>query len=330
MDPVTHGLIGACTSASFADEDNIGIAGVIGAAGAMLPDLDVFIDRAADPLLQLEYHRTLTHSLAFIPFGALLVTVILWLFVNKKLTFKETYLYSLLGIATAGLADTCTSYGVQLLWPLANRFSWNLISIFDPLLSLVLVVALGITLYKKIQEPARIGLIWVICYLVFGFFQQQRAEIKARDLAEKRGHDIEKLVVKPAIANVVLWSIRYVNSDSLYADGVWLLPLSEAKIYEGDSVPLSDWQKKYASYRGTTLYEDIRRFDNLSDGVLVGHPDEPKVLGDGRYAMLPTSIKPLWGIKPDTARADEHVTFETYRDAGPEVRSRFLEMILGN
>ena len=330
MDPVTHGLIGASASASIAAKDHLRRAGLVGAAAAMLPDLDVLISSATDPLLQLEYHRTITHSLTFIPLGALFVAGILWWFFRKKLSFKETYLYSLLGIATAGLADIITSYGVELLWPFtAVRFSWNLISVFDPLFSLGLVVGLGWALYHKIQQPARLGIIWGILYLLFGFIQQQKAESTAHNLAQQQGHQIQELIVKPTIANQLLWSIRYTSDDSLHADGIWMAPFANSIVYQGDSAKLLNWEEEYDSYKGTTLYQDIQRFDQLSNGVLVRHPDSSQVLGDGRYAMLPTSISPLWGIKIDTTKAAQHITFETYREAGPEIRNNFINMLLG-
>ena len=331
MDPVTHGLIGASSSASITKDDKLRVAALIGAAGAMLPDLDIFIDSAADPLLQLEYHRTITHSLVFIPFGALLVSGILWWFFKNRLSFKEMYFYSLLGISTAGITDICTSYGVQYLWPFMDiRFDWNLISVFDPLFSLGLIIALGWALYQKTQKTARIGIAWVLLYLLFGFIQQQKVKTIAQNLADERGHEIEQLIIKPTIANEVLWSIRYVSGDSLYADGVWTFPFADSKIYNGNSSKLLEWQQKYDRYQGTTLYADIARFSKLSDGILVTHPSQNQVIGDGRYAMLPTSLEPLWGIKVDTTQADHHVEFETYRDTGKEIRSRFLEMLLGN
>lgn len=330
MDPVTHALIGASASASTADENKLRATALIGATSAALPDLDVLIDSASDPLLQLEYHRTITHSLAFIPFGALLVSGIFWWFLKKKFTFKEIYFYSLIGISTAGIADTFTSYGVQLLWPfITTRFSWNLISVFDPLFSLGLVITLGWALIKHKKLAINLGLGWIALYLAFASIQQQRAQKIAHKLSTKRNHKLEKLIIKPTIANELLWSIRYVSGDTLFADGVWLFPFVDSEIYKGSSAKVVNWQQKYASYRGTTLYRDIRRFHKLSDGILITHPDTSRILGDGRYAMLPTSIKPLWGIQVDTTQPDQHVEFRTFRNTSANVRNRFLDMLLG-
>jgi inner membrane protein len=331
MDPITHGLIGATSTIMVAQKEKLRTASLVGAAGAMLPDLDVLINSASDPLLQLEYHRQFTHSFLFAPVGALITAIILWWFIKKRFTFKETYFYSLLGMATAGIADTFTSYGVQLLWPFTDiRFAWNLVSVFDPLFSLGLVIAVTFALSRRNREFARLGFVWMALYLLFGLNQQHKTETAAQKLAQQRGHSIQKLIVKPTIANEVLWSIRYVSSDSLHTAGIRLLPFTEPQVFQGNSAPMLDWKQEFAPFKGTTLYKDISRFAKLSNGVLIAHPDSAQVIGDGRYAMLPISVKPLWGIKIDTTNADQHVLFKTYRNATPKVRAVFKDMLSGS
>lgn len=331
MDPITHGLIGAAATQSFANKQNLRHLSFVGLVSALLPDLDVLIRSPTDPLLTLEYHRQFTHSFLFAPIGALIASGLSWWFVRKQLSFIQTYLFSLLAYISAALADTFTSYGVQLFWPITdNRFAWNLISVFDPLFSLVLILFVGLAFYKKKQLFAWIGVGWMAVYLSFGFSQQQKAQNLAIKLANQRGHQIERLIVKPTIANELLWSIRYVHGDSLYADGVQLLPFTSPKIYDGKSVRLLPWKQQYEQFQGTRMYKDIRRFSKLSDGILIAHPDHQNVIGDGRYAMLPTSVSPLWGIKIDTLKPGQHVDFKTYRETTPEVRTQFKEMLLGN
>lgn len=330
MDPVTHGLIGASSSQLFAEKNEMRAAALIGAAGAMLPDLDILINNPSDPLLQLEFHRQFTHSFVFAPVAALIAAAFCWWIFKSQITFKKAYIFSLTGTLTAGLADTFTSYGVQLLWPFTDeRFSWNIISVFDPLFSLGLMVALGFALYKREQIFAFAAFAWMIFYLIFGFYQKERAKKAALKLADQRNHNIEQLIVKPTIANQILWGIRYVHDDTLYADGVHLLPFSDPDIYRGNSVRLLDWRKKFADFRETTLFNDIARFNELSNGILIAHPNANLVIGDGRYAMLPTSVKPLWGIEVDTTAPNQHVSFNTYRETNPEIISSFKNMLLG-
>jgi inner membrane protein len=92
---------------------------------------------------------------------------------------------------------------------------------------------------------------------------------------------------------------------------------------------LLDWHKEYDAYEGTTLYNDIQRFEKLSEGYLIRHPEQKDVIGDGRYAMLPTSLSPLWGIKADTSHPQQHVEFLNFRNTSGEIRSEFLKMLFG-
>tara|TARA_R110002096_G_scaffold303080_8_gene498077 strand:+ start:12046 stop:13041 length:996 start_codon:yes stop_codon:yes gene_type:complete len=330
MDPITHGLIGAAATQSFSNKKNLRQVSLVGFFSALLPDLDVFISRASDPLLNLEFHRQFTHSLVFIPVGALIASALIWWLVKKQLSFKETYFYSLLAYGSACLSDAATSYGVQLLWPfLDERFSWNLISIFDPLFSLIIIVAVGFSLYKKKSLFAWVGLGWIAVYLSFGFLQQQRVRNVAQEIASQKGHVIEQLIIKPTMANEILWSVRYTYGDSLFTHGVRLIPFSKPTLYVGESAALLSWKKKYAPLKGSILYQDIERFSTFSDGILITHPDYENVIGDGRYSLLPTSLSPIWGIEIDTTKSNQHVPFGTYRKPTKEVRQRFMDMLLG-
>jgi inner membrane protein len=330
MDPITHGLIGASASQSFAAKKQVRTGAFVGFVSALLPDLDVLIDSPADPLLNLEFHRQFTHSLVFMPVGAFIAAGILWWFVRKKLTFKQTYLFSLLGYASGGLADLITSYGVQLLWPFTHtRLSLDLVSVVDPLFSVGIAIAVGFALYHKNGIMARSAFAWIALYLLFAASQRDQVISTGKQLAEQRNHSIEKLIVKPTIANQLLWSVRYTTGDSIYTAGVRLHPFTDPDIYEGESAALFNWRRQFAAYKSSTMYEDIRRFEQFSDSVLIRHPEHSKVIGDGRYAMLPTSVKPLWGIKIDTTAPNRHVQFKPYRDAGKEVRQQFWKMLKG-
>ncbi|MBO6794943.1 MAG: metal-dependent hydrolase [Balneolaceae bacterium] len=327
MDPVTHGFVGATSAQLFSDKKSFRAASFVGCIAALAPDLDVFLGSISDPLLQLELHRHFTHSIVFIPFGSLLVSGILWWVVRKKLTFKQTYFFSLAGYATAGFMDVITSYGVHLLWPfLDERFSINIISVFDPLFTVILLGISVFALIKKRKSLTLAAVAWVIFYLSIGFVQKSRVT----ELAHSKIETDQEIIVKPTLGNQILWSVRYVEDNQLCGMGIRAGFFSEPKIYDGTCAPLVDLQQEYSNFAGTVLYDDIRRFSELSDGLLVRHPEYPNVLGDGRYSMLPTTLSPLWGITADTTIADQHVRFDSYRDASEEVRNAFLDMILGN
>ncbi|MEX0723878.1 MAG: metal-dependent hydrolase [Gracilimonas sp.] len=330
MDPVTHGIIGAAASQSLAKKETFRAAAFTGFVSATLADLDVFLFSSSDPLLNLELHRQFTHSLIFIPIGALVAAILTRWFVRKYLSFKESYILSLAAYASAGIADYFTSYGVYLLWPFVDeRFSLNIISVFDPVFSLGIIVFAGIAFYKREKLFTGVAFGWIALYLIFGSIQHQKAVQAGEQIAHGKDHSIERIEVKPTIANQLVWSVRYESLDTLYAYGIRLSPFSKRVIYEGDSATLLDWRDEFKNFEGTTLYNDIQRFSKLSGDFLIRHPNHENVLGDGRYSMLPTTLSPLWGIEVDTTRPEQHVDFGTYRDASPEVRQTFLDMLLG-
>lgn len=330
MDPLTHGLVGATASQSFSDKKKIRPAAFVGAVSAMMADLDFFIHIPSDPLFNIEVHRQFTHSLIFIPVGALIATVLLWLFVKKYLTVKELYFYSILGYATAGLLDAFTSYGTQLLWPfLDTRFAWNVISVVDPVVTAGLIVFIGLAVWQRKKTMAWAAGGWLILFLLFGWLQHSRATSAAQNLASDRGHTIEELVVKPTIANQRLWRANYIYDDRIYTDAIRTGIFSGITIYKGESEPRVIIERDFSGFEGTTLYSDLVRFKHLSENFLIRHPDKPEIIGDARYSMLPTELTPLWGVEIDTTDTERHLPFLYFRDAGEEIREPFMDMLLG-
>lgn len=330
MDPLTHGLIGAATAQVIAPKKLRWPAAFTGFIAAIVTDFDVLIRDPNNPLLNVELHRQFSHSFIFIPIGGLLAAMLVWFFVRKKLSFQQTYLYAVSGYATHGLADTITSYGTHLLWPFVDeRYAWNVISVFDPVFTLGIFIFMVLWVLKGEKKFLGFLFLWMFGYLGSGFVQQQRAASVAEKLAEQRGQTINRKVIKPTLGNQILWSIRYEANGKLFADAVRLPYFRRPKVYEGESIELLNWREKYANFEGTTLFNDIERFSKLSEDYLIKHPTLPGIIGDGRYAMLPTSVEALWGIEVDTLRPDLHVPFDHFRDTSPEVRAQLIQMLRG-
>ena len=231
MDPVSQGLVGAVLPESVSNKKEIRLASLTGFLSALLADIDILIRSSEDPLLVLEYHRHFTHSLIFIPVGGLIAAGLLWPLMRKRLGFGKIYLFATLGYATGGLLDACTNYGTQLLWPFSDvRIGWNVISIIDPIFTLTLAFFVVIAVVKKSRYTARAGLVFAVCYLLFGFFQRERAEEFIRMIADERGHEIERVTVHPSLGNLILWRSVYESDGEYYADAVRVGILSESKI----------------------------------------------------------------------------------------------------
>ena len=150
MDPISQGTVGAAFAQSSANKKNILRIGIIGFLAGLAPDLDVLIRSSNDPILFLEYHRQFSHSLFFIPFGSLIIALLIFPLVTGSMSFKTVYVASFLGYATHGLLDACTSYGTQLYWPFSNeRVTWNNISIVDPIFTIPVIILVACLLYTS-------------------------------------------------------------------------------------------------------------------------------------------------------------------------------------
>ena len=330
MDLFTQGVLGAALAQAAAPQREARIAAGVGFAAGLLADADVLIGSAADPLLALEYHRHFTHALAFVPVGALVAAAILWPFMRGRIAFAWLYLYCLLGYSLSGVLDACTSYGTHLFWPFSGeRVAWSIISIIDPLFTLLLAVPLVAGIAGRRPRAAQVGLALAAGYLALGVLQHERAETAAQALAAERGHRPERLLVKPTLGNLLLWRSIYVVDGRAHVDGV-RVGLGGARTYPGSSVALLDPARDLPAIPpGSKARADTERFIAFSAGFAVLRPGNPAFVGDIRYSLLPDRIEPLWGIVYEGAGPATTVRFVTERTVTPEARRRFLDMLLG-
>ena len=326
MDIITQGLLGGVLAQTAAKKNETKIATLIGVVAGLLADIDIFIYSSNDPLLNIEFHRHFTHSIFFIPIGAAIASILLWPFLKKRINFKWLYIYSLLGYSLSGVLDAFTSYGTHLFWPVSDdKVALNIISIIDPVFSLILLLSLIYTLKINRNKIARIGLLISFTYLALGFMQLQRAETITKTLISSRGHQADKHIVKPTIANLLLWRSVYIYNNRIYVDAVRLGVFTNSKIYHGDSVEVFS---KSIIPAGSVLDNDIKRFNIFSDGYVAIDSDNKNILGDIRYSMLPTSTKPLWGIVLDENNINKHADYKFFRDNSTEIRASFINMLL--
>ncbi len=334
MDPVSQGVLGAAAAMAAAPKDKVRPAALIGWGAAMLADADIFIRSADDPLLNIEYHRHFSHSLFFIPFGGLVAATLFWLVFLGRKPFGEIYKYSILGYATAGLLDACTSYGTQLLWPLSDiRFAWNVISIIDPVFTAPLLGLVFVGAFRKRTLFGRVGLAFALAYPLFGFVQNRRALSVQHELLEQRGHSqaASRMTVKPSFANLMVWRSIYRVGDRFYVDAVRVGYFGGSSVFEGDSIPVVDaGDLLVETPEGSAIRRDIERFDHFSDGYLVWHPEKADMLCDLRYAFLPNSLIPLWGIRLQYENPDTHSEFVNFRELDQKTREAFTAMLWGD
>ena len=263
MDILTQGVLGAVLAQSGSRKSETRLATLIGFLSGLLADSDALIRSSADSLLTLEYHRHFTHSIFFVPIGALVAAIILWPFLKSKIVFKRLYWFSFLGYSLSGFIDACTSYGTHLFWPLSDeRISFNLIAIVDPIFTFGLIAA-GIIAFKRTQPRAALaGLLFAAFYLSIAFVQVQRAQSAIEDVAIERGHSPQMLITKPTMGNILLWRSIYKNNGRIYVDAVRVG--LDTRVYKGDSVQqfVIENDAQFIDVE-SVLYQDIIRFNKF-------------------------------------------------------------------
>ena len=330
MDPISQGTVGAAFAQSAATKNNIAKISIVGFLAGLAPDLDVLIHSSTDPVLFLEYHRQFTHSLIFIPFGALIVSTLIFPLVIKSLSFKTTYVASFLGYATHGLLDACTSYGTLLFWPFSNeRITWNNISIVDPLLTIPALIFLAAAIKTSRRRFSFLAVGWIVSYLALGLVQYERALSSGIKLAQSRGHSAERMTLKPSFGNLILWKSIYQYGDSFYVDAIragrtltWC---------PGETIKIFDYQYHLPDLeKNSQQMKDIERFRWFSQDYL-GFDGDKNLVTDVRYSMVPNQIAPMWGLViKEHQGTNQHAVWWASRDLDDESLTLFKEMLLGD
>ena len=329
MDPLSQGTVGAAFAQSTANKKNIFKISVIGFLAGLAPDLDILIQSSTDPILFLEYHRQFTHALLFIPFGSLIVALLIFQLVKNSMRFRTVYFASLLGYATHGLLDACTSYGTQLFWPFSNeRVTWNNISIVDPLFTIPALILIGIAIKMKKKVFGFFSIAWIAFYLSLGFVQYERALTAANELANERGHNPERLTLKPSFGNLILWKSIYQHNETFYVDAIRTAQSSTWCL--GESIRVFDYQYHLPNLEEESQQKkDIERFRWFSQDYL-GYDKERNIVTDVRYSMIPNQISPMWGLVIDSSRGtNEHAIWWASRSLDRSQIDLFKNMLIG-
>lgn len=320
MDAFTQGVIGA-TAAQAVYGKRLGRWSLpIGWAAGMLADADVFVSSAADPLFDWTFHRSVTHSLAFIPVGALLAALPFLAAPSLRARWRALYGASFLGYATHALLDCCTTYGTLLYWPFSDtRVSWDVISIIDPVFTLLLLVGVAWSTLRRSAWPARLGAVLAGAYLALCVQQHERALAAQARIVRARGHQAVAARVMPTIGQSVLFRSVYRTPEGvMYADAIRVPYRGAPTMRAGGRVDVFDpvsegWIERAAD--GARMRRDLARFAWFTDGYWARTPERPELIGDMRITRDPAGLSPLWGIH---LQPEDPVPVRAGRGAGVE------------
>jgi inner membrane protein len=328
MDPLTHAALGATAAQALLGNRLGRHAWMLGAVGGVLPDADILIRSASDPLLTIEYHRQFTHAFAFIPVGGLAAAAP-WLVQKKhRAQWRPVLAAATVGYATHGLLDACTNYGTQLLWPFVDvRVAWHWVTTIGPLLTLMLLIGAIFAVRGKSRLPAVLALVATLAYIGGAAWQQDRALGVQAQIAAARGQVVDRAEMFPTVGNPIMWRSVYESGGVLHTDRVRMLGSESTRWKPGFTVALQpEHSLPPAELADARVRRDYQRFHYFSAGWVARAPAEPSVIGDARYSLSTESFVPIWGVRfhAGAALPTEWVDFTT-RNRIP-IRDLWLEI----
>jgi inner membrane protein len=173
------------------------------------------------------------------------------------------------------------------------------------------------------QRFPRIALLYGLVYLALGYFQHERAMQALTLLAGERNHTANRPTVKPTLGNLYLWKLIYEHDGRYYIDAARVGRTIE--LIPGDSV--SSHIEVNGLNPDSTQAKDIERFRWFSSGYISHYRDDPLMIGDIRYSLLPDEVEPLWGIRLNPDNPDDHALFLSTRHQTDSTRKRFMNML---
>ncbi len=302
MDPLTHMLTGACMSRAGLNRKT-SLATLTLVVSAEFSDID-FLAYFGGPVFGFAQHRGLTHTFLGVPAMAAMVLGLVWV-VNRLLErwgrprktpprWGVLFGYACLGALSHILLDFTNNYGVRPMAPFYPRwYSWDIVSIIEPLLLLPLLAGLIVpSLFRLIQEEVgarrkglrgRGGAIFALScmLLLWGLrdFQHRRA-VAALEARIYHGGEPIRVSAYPYDTNPFLWygvvetedTFETMHVDSLTPE---VDPRGRARVrYKPEETPASLAAKK--SYLGR-VYLDWAQYPVLEV--------EQRDSGEARYLV---------------------------------------------
>lgn len=238
MDVATHAVTGAVAWLACENRPRTAWGLPLAMVAAALPDADIFL--ASTPLDFLLLHRGITHSLAALPFMALIAALLmdsLW----RKSTpgawrFSRVVLFAAALLLIHIWLDCVTTYGTMIFTPFSDyRVRWNGLFIVDLLLLVPLLASWYFGRKKRIF--ALLGAAWIFVYPAamvaeHAIFERQWKEAI---FAEKSVNS--ELYVLPDVFAPLRWRAIYEKDGQVHNMG---LDWSGAKISEAKPLPAAD------------------------------------------------------------------------------------------
>ncbi len=319
MDTATQALLGATIAQAGFRHRLGGRALWWGAAGGLLPDLDVVAVATHGPFGEMLYHRGFTHSLWFGPVvGPLLGWAVWQHYARRRHRRAERGTPAppgpdpgaagarrawmglfVLALVTHPLLDVFTVYGTQLFAPFSReRFAVNAVAIIDPLYTTLLLAAL--VAGRWLSDARRRGvavaaLALSSAYVLYGFAVNARAEESLVRQLEADGMTDVRVRAYPTIFQPYLRRFVARTPDEV-AVGLWTDLAPERAVWQSFTPardPLIDklretWEGELFTW--FAMDEISARVIRTRDRIVVE-------IDDLRYGVSGPPDHGMWGIR---------------------------------
>jgi inner membrane protein len=208
MEKVTHTIVGLMLARVGLEKTTPRGAAMMMLA-ANIPDIDG-IYYFVDAQRYIEYHRTYTHTVLFMPLMALLAMLL----VRAKFSWRA-HAAAMIGVFSHLLVDWVTFYGIPMLLPFSHhRFRLDIVRLYDPWIAVILFGVLFTTKLfeeREIGKPgaARRGFAWAALLLFLTFacgrmLARQRA-METLSAAVYQGARPQRVTALPDPMHPLVW-----------------------------------------------------------------------------------------------------------------------------
>jgi len=289
MDSLTHLFLGGAIAAAIAPAQHRRRALIAGALINSLPDID-FVALALfapDPVANMTWHRSVTHSLLVLPF----VAIALWWFLKAiwsplREEPQRWFWLILVTLLAHPLIDAATIYGTQLWWPLSQPPTMgSILFIIDPLFALPLVLACIAAWCwrerKAAQQALLGGLLLSSGYLLWaGFAKWQVERIVDAGLRAQGLQDAPRFST-PTPFNTLLWRVVVMTPEGFMEGERSLVADSGPMVFRA-------YKSDVGAMHAVARYPSVRQLNWFSHGFLKAEVrDGQVVLSDLRMGSEP-------------------------------------------
>lgn len=217
MDSLTQMALGAAVGQLVAGREVGRSAALLGAICGTLPDLDVLV-HYADPVAQMTYHRTWSHSF----FWLTLVSPLMWALARLARIWRgggqRLLLAIWLAFVTHPLLDCFTIYGTQALLPFSDHpLSIGSMFIIDPAFTLALcaglLAALNFPRSLRARRALAGGLAFCTTYLLVSVVLQRAVIRDAQATWPAELGPLTQLKATPTAFNILRWRVLAINGE---------------------------------------------------------------------------------------------------------------------